>query len=263
MPNVVCSDNKSSEMGLVMTVDNKLTFPIIKSVRLQNFSLYTLEPNIEIDISSGVFVLAGANGIGKSTFLAAVNFGLTGIVPAPEREFSSVNEYFKSGADFSKDFFEGRIQERDRDEASIAITFELNEKLYMFERGIFEATQLRSFSIVDMLNDHVLLATDKIKPESRNLLFQQHLVAETGVNSFEQYVFLQHFVLTFDEGRHLLLWDDRVLTTAINLVIGESVERADQLEHLRREMERADSRARNKTFAAGNVKNVWMIFSIP
>jgi len=60
--------------------NNKVNFPRIRHIALTGFSLYSLQPDIQIDVTDGVFCLAGANGLGKSTFLSAVNFGLTGIV---------------------------------------------------------------------------------------------------------------------------------------------------------------------------------------
>ena len=58
-------------------------FPKIENIKLENFSLYTKEPNASVNIPNGVLCIAGANGIGKSTFLASVNYGLTGGVPDP------------------------------------------------------------------------------------------------------------------------------------------------------------------------------------
>jgi len=73
----------------------KMRFPRIVRVTLTRFSLFNITPTVTIDFNEGVFCLAGANGLGKSTFLSALNYGLTGIVSDPERIFSSVDEYFK------------------------------------------------------------------------------------------------------------------------------------------------------------------------
>lgn len=90
--------------------DGKLCLPRIRKASLTDFSLYSLQPHVNVEFPDGVFCLAGANGLGKSTFLLAVN----GIVPEPGRPFRSVEEYYCHCQEFTSDFFTGRIDERDR-----------------------------------------------------------------------------------------------------------------------------------------------------
>ena len=93
----------------------KFGLPVLRQIKLRAFSLYTERPKVDLDISSGVFCLVGANGIGKSTFIAAVNFGLCGRLPKPGERFRSSDEYFQVVRDFSSSFFDGRITEHDRE----------------------------------------------------------------------------------------------------------------------------------------------------
>ena len=136
----------------------ELSFPKVRSVELQGFTLYSKMPDLEIDIPPGVFCLAGANGLGKSTFLAALNFGLTGIVPDPERELKShtrneggyVEEYFRynrTASGYTESFFTGRIAGTDRDEASVTLEFNIGERRYRLTRGIFDGPGLRIFKV--------------------------------------------------------------------------------------------------------------------
>ena len=127
--------------------DAKLSFPQIRRVELDQFSLYTQRPEIELEVGEGVLCLAGANGIGKSTFLSSVNYGLTGIVPLSEREFMSAVEYYKDGVRFSQAFFEGRIDEDDREGAQITIEFDIGKRTFELTRGLFEPNALRALSI--------------------------------------------------------------------------------------------------------------------
>ena len=66
-----------------------LSCPRVSRLQLGAFSLFALQPDLDIEIPPGVFCLAGANGLGKSTFLSAINFGLTGFVPVPDKTFLS------------------------------------------------------------------------------------------------------------------------------------------------------------------------------
>ena len=83
----------------------RLRFPRIHKLTLHNFSLFSRKPNLSVQFPDGVFCLAGANGLGKSTFIAALNFGLTGIVSESGRRFTSTDEYYK----YSKVLWDKRL----------------------------------------------------------------------------------------------------------------------------------------------------------
>ncbi len=243
-----------------MSEHAKLTFPKIQRVRLHNFSLYALQPNIDLKISNGVFCLAGANGLGKSTFLAALNFGITGIIPERDREFKGINEYPRYSR-FNNEFFSGRITEDDRETAAITVELLVGDHLYELTRNIFELEQLRRLIITDVRSKEIIYDEEKIDDDSeekaatqRQQEYQKRITKDIGLKFFRQFVFLQYFVFTFDESRHLLLWDRNVLTLALYIGIGADYSTAEKADKLRCEMERSDSRARNRGYAASNVR---------
>ena len=90
--------------GAVTEQAKRFNFPILNKVVLRDFSLFPRRNEIVVEFRDGVVCLAGANGVGKSTFIAAVNFGLTGRVPDPERAFESINEYYAYTETFSEDY---------------------------------------------------------------------------------------------------------------------------------------------------------------
>jgi hypothetical protein len=99
----------------------KLAFPILRRIKLIHFSLYTLRPSIEFKVADGILCLAGANGLGKSTFLQIVGYGMTGIVPKPSKKFSSVDDYYRDTRSFTREYFEGRLLPEHRDIAEIEL----------------------------------------------------------------------------------------------------------------------------------------------
>jgi len=235
---------------------NRLNLPKILNIRLNNFSLYTLKPNISIEMKQGVVCLAGANGLGKSTFIAAVNYALTGIVREPYRKFESVEDYYKDALSrtYSDQYFEGRINETDRDEASLSIKFQSDDSIYSLTRGVFEPEQLQELMIINSKNGKVIFDGSMATPNERNSEYKIRLTKDIGLNSFQQYVFLQLFVFTFDESRFLLLWDRRALNTAIHLCVGADFKKVQESEKLLREMDRAGSRARNYNWQATSIR---------
>ena len=232
----------------------EFSFPRINCIKLDNFSLYSKEPNAQLDVPRGVLCLAGANGIGKSTFLAAVNFALTGAVPHPERKFSSTEEYYQAALRFTPEFFDGRIQEQDRETASVNLRFFIDGKVFEITRGIFDGKVLRELRIVTESGEVEYYDANN-DGTSNEAKYKSTLVKEVGLNSFDQFVFLQHFVFTFDESRHLLFWDGKALEQALSLCFGEDPQSSLHLDKLRKEESRQDSLARNLVWDAKPIKD--------
>ena len=233
-----------------------LSFPRVARVRLRAFSLFALQPDLDIEIPPGVFCLAGANGLGKSTFLSAINFGLTGFVPDPDRKFLSSTEYYdhhRYRTSYSENYFSGRIEEQHRDAAAITLHIEIGRSRARITRGIFTPSGLREFVRHDTSPSEVRRADDDDEGTEIEREYQRWLTAAVGLDHFAQYAFLQQMVLTFDESRHLLLWDRVALNEALSLAIGTDPKRAAKATKLRRQMDKAGSRARNVQFQINNV----------
>lgn len=242
-----------------------LTLPKVRHVGLEGFTLYTKEPDLDIEVPPGVFCLAGANGLGKSTFLAALNLGITGIVPDPDRVLKShsrhdggyIEEYFRyhrTTSGYNESFFAGRISGADRDGASVTVHLDVGDWRFRLTRGIFDPGGLRAFEVLDAEGDTVYDGESHTMSE-REAEYHARLTEAIGLGSFEQFVFLQHFVFTFDEGRHLLLWNQRSLNHALHLCIGSDFDRANEADALQRQMERAGSLGRNIQYQASGVRS--------
>jgi len=235
---------------------NKLKFPRLRKVVLRSFSLFSCLPKIEIEISDGVFCLAGANGLGKSTFLAAINYGLTGVVPNFNQKFLSVEEYYDNSIEFCKEFFSGRIEESDREAAEIYLEFSIGEFSYSLTRGMFEPQELRTLEIYNNELKEFIFKSEKAKKSTKevNNEYITNILKVINLESFDQLVFLQHFIFTFDERRHLLFWDQKVLEQALHLAFGVDSATAKKADSLRREVERAASLGRNSGWQASEIR---------
>lgn len=231
----------------------KLKLPHVRHLVLKNFSLYSTQPVVDVAFDRGVFCLAGANGLGKSTFLAALNFALTGRVSDPNRTFLSIPEYYKHTEEFSSDFFDGRIDESDREFAETKLEMTVGTQTYRLTRGMFEPDELRELDIVDE-DGAPLVRKKNAKPRDLHEEYCKHLITDIGLHSFEQFVFLQHFVFTFDERRHLLFWDEKILERALYIAFGVDQSAAERADELRRESEKADSLARNANWQATEIR---------
>lgn len=232
----------------------RFNFPRINRVHLHDFSLYRLKPNASIKLDKGVTCIAGANGIGKSTYLAAVNFALTGLVPDPDRRLLSIPSYLESSEKFTRQFFEGRIHERDRETAAITIEGSINGVEFSISRYIFSESSLSKFAKKTQEADATFKPVEAISDIDRADQFKKWITEKSKLISFEQFIFLQHFVWTFDESRHLLFWDENAASLALHLVIGGDPLKAAKVDELYREMEKEGSRGRNLKYNARNIE---------
>ncbi len=73
----------------------KYNFLKLEKIIIRNFSLYSKDEKVlavEEIINNGVYCLAGANGLGKTTFLNIINYGLTGLVLESKKGVFAPNE---------------------------------------------------------------------------------------------------------------------------------------------------------------------------
>jgi DNA repair exonuclease SbcCD ATPase subunit len=228
--------------------------PVLTRVELHNFSLYKNNRNLEIPVRRGVFCLAGANGMGKSSFLAAVNFALTGTVPNPNRAFQGVPKFYQDSKLYAPRYFDGRVTQEDRAQAEIKADFRIGDHVYHISRNFFETDALRELEVED-LQGHELLTTADWEPKRRQTAYQNRIVENCNLASFEYFVFMQHMLLTFDERRHQILWDPRAANLALYLAFGVSPEDTDRSETLRLEIDTAESNAQNAQWQATIARN--------
>jgi DNA repair exonuclease SbcCD ATPase subunit len=235
---------------------NRISLPRITRVALENFDLFSNEPNAVVTVDRRVFCLVGANGLGKSTFLNTVNYCVTGAVPDPYRKFQSAQDYRKNAArqDRTEEYFEGRISENARPIAAVTVDLQWPSVTLSVTRELFGSVGVSRLSTKNTNGgDRNELSLIEGNDGELNSTFEQEVLTHTGLQDFAQFVFLMHFVATFDEGRHLLMWDDGALTNALYLAFGSDAAAAKSADKLQRDMERESSRGRNVRFSARHV----------
>ena len=241
-------------------MSNKYNFIKLQKIILRNFSLYKKEEKlIEVneEVNPGVYCLAGANGLGKTTFLNSINYGLTGIVVEPNKEVLSPSEITKSSKDYTKRYFVGRIQEKHKSVAEIEITFKVKESCYRIIRGFFERDGLRLLEIFKIDGEKripVFIGKEQ-SPVELNEEYQKRLTSDIGFSNFDFFIFYQLYVLTFDENRNMIFWDERASSSALAVAFNSDPEDAEKISELTRMMEKHESNGRNLRWQATQSTN--------
>lgn len=228
-----------------------MILPVIHNVSITNFSLYKLQPELNLDINDGVFCLAGANGLGKSTFISILSYAMMGIVVNPKKNFTSINripKFFSISEKFASEYFDGRIEESKRGLANVLIKFTIGDVCYTITRNFFDTTGLEFFSRIELKSGKETIE-DGISSTKRLSEYKRYFTNDSQIESFDQFAFIHSFVLTFDESKQLLFWNDAIMTRVLYLFFGVDVQKAELADDLRKDIERHGSNARNIQWA--------------
>jgi ABC-type cobalamin/Fe3+-siderophores transport system ATPase subunit len=224
----------------------KYNFPVLTKVIIKNFSIYKKTNLISVNVKNGVFCLAGANGLGKSTFINIVNYGLTGIVKRPEAEFSqdnSIPKFYSKSKSFATKYFDRRVDENLRDAASISIELTCGDKIFHIERNFFEPDALAKLEIYEE-GVNIVDPSGQTSADFDNT-YKEVLTKTIGLQDFDQFVFIQTFVLTFDESHQLLFWDNSLMERVLYLFFNLDPSKAKLADQLRKDVSTFESNMRN------------------
>jgi len=153
----------------------------------------------------------------------------------PNRAFESMDEYYKFTRAYSASYFRGRIAGSDEDDAEITLCFGVGPFDYEVRRGLFEPEELRALTITNRDAREPVTTTEEMPRGERHQLYTKSLVRHTELASFEEFVFLQHFVFTFDEQRKTLFWNPRIMERVLYRAFGLNPNMAKQADTIRRE----------------------------
>ena len=213
--------------------------PTIKGVELSAFDLYRRKPDVDIDVERPVFCLIGANGLGKSTYLSSLLYGLTGGMPCRAQRFSSPQEYAQEATrlDRRQDYYGGRLTEMAADQAAITVRLGWPGTWASVTRQFHGSGAVATLDVHSDGQDSRRFTDATAEPAYRRLI-----VDHCKLPNYDQFMFLMHYVCAFDEDRHLLLWDSTALTNALYLAFGSDAEQAAKANQLKRDVERLGSR---------------------
>lgn len=237
----------------------KYSFIKLNKVVIRNFSLYSKKNSVVIvdeEIANGVYCLAGANGLGKTTFLNILNYGFTGLVLKPNKEVYSPGEIVRFNKEYTARYFKGRIKAIDEQKAEVELYFTINDIHFRIIRGFDNREELRLFEAYKNRSGKKksLVNTQNFSPLELEQTYQNMIADQTGVERFDYFAFLQLYVLTFDENRRMLFWDARALTNTLSIAFNYDIEDTEKTISLKRKMEKLESDARNARWQATQVK---------
>ena len=184
----------------------------------------------------GVNAIIGGTGLGKTTLVYALQYGIFGkmVVGTGER----------TGERIEREFFKDRLTDRSGEQTKdnppvIEIQFAAGGASFTIKRNLL------SGAIVEAKCDGVSLKGAK---------YEATLAGKIGLDSdFPSLTRLQGFLLFFGEGRNLLAWENLIQNELLNLMFSDHTTYALLID-LWDKAESADSEARNISAQASRLQ---------
>jgi len=200
--------------------------------RLRSFRLHRFVPMFTDDLSMTVAerspnIILGGNGLGKTTIMQAVVYGLTGGITEkiePEKTFRWDHRYFR-----------GRLNQEDLREATVTVDFALGRVAFSIVRG------LNHSGIIDFKQ------SGKRRPVEE---YAQALTQVGGYISVDDFSFIVHRLLYLPESRRLIAWDTDAQVRLLMLLNRDAASEETFREH-RRNLKLMDSKKRHTHVAIG------------
>lgn len=208
------------EMELIEV--NRIYLPTLKYIRIKHYSLYPQSADFTFNFIEGVNLIIGGNGIGKTTFINLIKYGLIGLYrkgldvrsynnAKKEHRRSYANEFFRKRMNYEYPF---------NKDAEITLTFYIDDVQFKVTRSLYNI-ELKEVTVTENGREYNLQGKsilqhkyDKFAPddiEKEKYLqyhFEEKVTQHLNVGSFNDLIFLVNQVLFFGENRETILWDE-------------------------------------------------------
>ncbi|MBF5004718.1 AAA family ATPase [Diaphorobacter caeni] len=176
----------------------KITLPVIRRLGIRNYSLYpgANGQGLDLEFPAGVTVLAGINGVGKTTLLNLLMRMLLGPTERGkgDRDLGRVSQR-ELVVDRNFSFFADRVPEKLDDNATATLEYLIGEREYSVTRYL-KTMALKSLKLRDRTISSITSEID----------FGKEMARQTGLPTHYDFHVVVRFLQFFTEERQPILW---------------------------------------------------------
>ena len=196
----------------------KIYLPELLSIHLQNYTLYPNGLDYTYDFVKGVNLILGGNGMGKTTFVNIIRFGLIGLYrKAMDITRTYMDRPIIKRLLYQSDFFSARKDDtiKANGEALITMNFNIREINFKVTRSL-DTGCLLSVQINGSSVEGQIIPEDRyerLEGDTRNtyLLHKyEELIKKYSNLTFDDLVFFVNEILFFGENHNTVLWNDGI-----------------------------------------------------
>ena len=211
---------------------NQKFLPKLKTITINNFSLYPGNLNLKYDFINGVNLIIGGNGVGKTTFLNIIKYALIGLykkeIDVKRREYSGVEYRYDKRVNLPYTYFYNRMNPSVdyNNKSLVTLLFSINEEEYEITRNLHTPRVEKVLHTKDGVTNEIIgekvnqsefdsLFSDKKKNTEKlhNTLqwkYEELIGKASNHESFDNLIFLANDVLFFSESRKTIMWDSNI-----------------------------------------------------
>lgn len=204
-----------------------LILPRVTSFRVTGFQPI-FNTDVHASVKTGPCLILGGNGLGKTTLMQAIVYGLTGGVTEEIEEDKRQR--------WGHAYFRSRLGSESGKTALVEVTFQLAKEQISVRRGLTgsQVVGVRSRSTGQKWVDS----------DNAHLLYEELLREHGGYNAISDFAFVVTRLLYLPENRRLLAWDTDAQTRVLMLV-NRDVSIEHDFRERRKELKLMDSRKRH------------------
>lgn len=226
------SSDTTTELGA-----RRIHFPIIEHISIDGYELYpgidSATPGLSHEFHSGVNVIVGINGIGKTTLLLLIYRLLTGDRDLREGEELGGGQRRLTTADRS--IFAVRVPDRAVN-AKATLRFRLNNRTITITRSMKDL----SLEVISLDTS----APPPVKLEDNEETYKLTVSRLAGIDDFFDWVLLLKYLVFYLEDRRSLVWDKWAQTEVFRILFLPEATQSSYKTLLNNALS-ADSSARN------------------
>jgi hypothetical protein len=213
-----------------------IILPRLLGFRLTGFQPIFLQ-DVAMSFNSGPYIILGGNGLGKTTIMQAIVFGLTGGAEEATEEEASLR--------WDHRYFRGRLNATQLHTASVEVDFAFGKTAFTVRRGLkgSQVTGFRGGRSKRWIED----------ADQSQKAFDRSLRDFGGYQSTSDFVFIVHRLLYLPESRRLLAWDTKA-QIRIFMMLNQDSSREAWFNDRRIRLKQMDSKKRHIHVALGKAQ---------
>ncbi len=199
-------------------MSRQIFLPELISINIKNYTLYSKGLDYTYDFVKGINLILGGNGMGKTTFVNIIKFGLIGLYKkATDLTRTYMDRAIIKRQLYDSDYFSARKDDNVSADgkAQVVLTFKIQNKSFEVTRSLEDGCLL-SVMIDGVFLDGLLITENRFerlndREQPQYLLYKyEKKISEYSNLTFDDLIFFVNEILYFGENHNTVLWNDGI-----------------------------------------------------